>query len=207
MKPLQNMFLNPETLSAIAHLDAALSRPSASVLLISRESGHRNNLVELVAHFRLLNIRSPACTATLDPAAASRSFQSFLRDCIHVAVVEGTAMVVLLEEHHLVNAHILQMVDSLLAMGEVPGLFSAEERDKLMLAMKENDAKSGASDHSVQSLPAAIAHTVKQVRGFPDCMHDESWHKRGCFAQAFSLKQAKLKIRCDCIGKHIPQSV
>lgn len=82
---------------------------------------------------------------------------------MHAVAVEGTAMVVLLEEHHLVCGDMLQMVDSLLAMGEVPGLFSPEERDKLLLAMKERDAKAGVGEHSPQTLATAFLQNVKQV--------------------------------------------
>lgn len=164
IKPLRDLFLTPETLSTLAHLDAAISRPCGSLLLIGRHSGHRRALVELIAHSRLLTLRSPACTASRDAAAASRNFQSFLRDCMHAVAVEGTAMVVLLEEHHLEHhTGMLQMVDSLLAMGEVPGLFSAEERDKLLLAMKERDAKAGLGNRSPQALAAALIETVRQV--------------------------------------------
>lgn len=73
-------------------------------------------------------------------------------------------MVVLLEEHHLQHhVDMLQMVDSLLAMGEVPGLFTLEEQDKLLLAMKEKDAKAGVGDRSPQALATAFVETVKQV--------------------------------------------
>jgi hypothetical protein len=85
---------------------------------------------------------------------------------MHTVAVEGTAMVMLLEEHHLVCGDILQMVDSLLAMGEVPGLFSAEERDKLILAMTERGAKGVVDDRSPQALASALVQAVKQVRTF-----------------------------------------
>jgi dynein heavy chain 2, cytosolic len=170
IKPLRDLFLTPETLSTVAQIDAAISRPSGSLLLISRHSGHRRALVELISHAHLLNLRSPACIASRDQVAASRSFQSFLRDCMHTVAVEGTAMVMLLEEHHLVCGDILQMVDSLLAMGEVPGLFSAEERDKLILAMTERGARGVVDDRSPQALASALVQAVKQVRTFSVCL-------------------------------------
>ena len=53
------------------------------------------------------------------------------------AGVEGRATVLHLEDHQLVTTEFLECVNSLISGGEVPGLYSPEDLDSLLMGLTE----------------------------------------------------------------------
>lgn len=63
------------------------------------------------------------------------------------AGIDQEQIVLLVEDHHLVLPEMAEMLNSLLASGEVPGLYTPEELDPLMAPLREQasqDAHHGA---------------------------------------------------------------
>jgi len=54
------------------------------------------------------------------------------------AGIEGQQMIVLLEDHQLLEAAFLELVNSLLSAGEIPGLYSPEELEPLLAPIRED---------------------------------------------------------------------
>ena len=136
--------LTGDTLATIAHFDAALAKPGGALLLIGLCGVGRRAAVELVAYMHLLTVMSPACTVGFGP----RQFRAFLKDVVRSAGVEGAPTLLLVEDHHVADACVLEAVNSLLSSGEVPGLFSLEEADKELKPLEETKASLGAGSQS-----------------------------------------------------------
>jgi len=54
------------------------------------------------------------------------------------AGIDGQPTVVLLEDHQLVDPSFLEMINSLLSAGEIPGLFNSEELDAILGPIRED---------------------------------------------------------------------
>ena len=62
---------------------------------------------------------------------------------MQVAGVEGREMVFLLEDHQILESAYLEMINSLLSSGEVPGLFSPEELEPLLSPLRDLMSEEG----------------------------------------------------------------
>lgn len=54
------------------------------------------------------------------------------------AGIEGQQMIILLEDHQLLDPSFLEMINSLLSAGEIPGLYNPEELDPLLAPIRED---------------------------------------------------------------------
>lgn len=54
------------------------------------------------------------------------------------AGIEGQQTIILLEDHQLIDPSFLEMINSLLAAGEIPGLFNSEELDAILGPIRED---------------------------------------------------------------------
>lgn len=59
------------------------------------------------------------------------------------AGVEGTELILLLEDHQFVHPSILELVNSLLSAGEVPGLYTPEEMEPLLAPLRDLMSQEG----------------------------------------------------------------
>ena len=76
---------------------------------------------------------------------------------MQLAGVEGQQVFMVLEDHNLnVNPAFLDMINSLLSSGEVPGLYSPEELEPLLASLREQ-----ASSQGVSNLFTFFAQNVK----------------------------------------------
>lgn len=159
VKRLRDLHLTPAVLTTIAALDAVLSRPCGSALLFGRCGSLRRACLELTAYSQHATLRTPACVASL----GLRHFRAFLRDVMCAAALEGTRVVLLIEEHHLLADGVLACLNSLLAGGEVPGLFSPEDFDKALASLKERASEELPAAGGKAALAAAFTQLVQQV--------------------------------------------
>ena len=59
------------------------------------------------------------------------------------AGVEGTELILLLEDHQFVHPAILELVNSLLSAGEVPGLYTPEEMEPVLAPLRDLMSQEG----------------------------------------------------------------
>ncbi|PSN45379.1 Cytoplasmic dynein 2 heavy chain 1 [Blattella germanica] len=69
--------------------------------------------------------------------------KSAVRIIIQLAGVEGEQVYLLLEDHQVTDTAFLDMVNSLLSSGEVPGLYNTEELEPIVLPLKDTAAQEG----------------------------------------------------------------
>ena len=62
---------------------------------------------------------------------------------MQTAGIEGEQVVLLLEDHQFVEGTFLELVNSLLSAGEVPGLYTPEELDPLLAPLRDEASEVG----------------------------------------------------------------
>ena len=84
-----------------------------------------------------------------------KQLRADLKRLLLEAGVEGRGTVLLLEDHHLVEPAFLEVVNSLLSSGEVPGLFTNQELEvSVATPLREQLAEAGTPSR-YPPLPAA----------------------------------------------------
>ncbi|KXZ45909.1 DHC7 protein [Gonium pectorale] len=121
-----NLLLFPEVLERVARFDRVLSQPGGSLLLCGNSGVGRRSLMLLLAYMHNMEFYTPKMTKSYD----LKSFRNDLKEVLRRAGVEGRPLMLFLEDHQLVSNSFLEMVNSLLSGGEVPGLFTPEELAK-----------------------------------------------------------------------------
>ncbi|PNG99310.1 Cytoplasmic dynein 2 heavy chain 1, partial [Tetrabaena socialis] len=113
-------------LERVARFDRVLSQPGGSILLCGNSGVGRRSLMLLLAYMHNMEFFTPKMTKTYD----LKSFRNDLKEVLRRAGVEGKPVLLFLEDHQLVQASFLELINSLLSGGEVPGLFTPEELAK-----------------------------------------------------------------------------
>lgn len=150
-----NILLFPEILDHIAFEDRVLSRPGGSLLLVGDSGVGRRSSVTVVCYMLRMEFFSPNITQTYD----GKSFRADLKEVLKQTGVEGKQVMLFLEDHQLVVESILEDTNSLLAAGEVPGVFQTAELDQLLAPLKEEFANDNEGFKTVTQL---FVHRVQQ---------------------------------------------
>ena len=64
--------------------------------------------------------------------------------------IENEQLVLVLEDHHVVDPSFLEIVNSLLSAGEVPGLYTPEELEPLLAPLRDQASEEGLRGPLVQ---------------------------------------------------------
>ena len=62
---------------------------------------------------------------------------------MQLAGLEGNQVILLLEDHHFVDTALLELTNSLLSAGEVPGLYTPEELEPLLAPLRDLASQEG----------------------------------------------------------------
>ncbi|XP_046395709.1 cytoplasmic dynein 2 heavy chain 1 [Ischnura elegans] len=124
-----DLLLIPELMEGVAKAERVLSIPGGSLILAGRCGFGRKSAVKLVA----------TCLGSrlFFPGSGLRRFSKDLKQTMQLAGIEGEQVYVILEDYHLEDLVALDMVNSLLSCGEVPGLYTAEEFESIVSPLKE----------------------------------------------------------------------
>lgn len=133
------LILFPEVLDRIACVDRILTAAGGCALLVGRSGVGRRSAASLVAHMRGMSLVSPA----VGRSYGVKTFFADLKGVLATAGVAGEDVVLYLEDHHFADGEVLESVNSLLASGEVPGLYSHEELEPLLAPLKEQIGEAG----------------------------------------------------------------
>lgn len=141
-----HMLLFDEVLEHVAIVERVLSEPGGSLLLVGSSGVGRRSAATLVAYLLGHTLFSPSVTRGYDAA----NFRADLKPLLVKAAVEGVHHVLYLEDHHLAQGDaILEITNSLLSAGEVPGLYTHEELEPQIAPLKEKLLESGLNVRSV----------------------------------------------------------
>ena len=154
MKEL-GLVLFPEALNAVARMDRVLSQPGGNLLLVGASGVGRRSALSLVCHMHGLEVFTPMTGRDY----SLKSFKAELKAVLPKVGVQGTAGVLLLEDHQLRDEALIECVNSLLSSGEVPGLFEPQELEPMLAPLKEEMSKSGYKHRTLYDL---FVHRVQQ---------------------------------------------
>ncbi|KAL4440929.1 hypothetical protein ABPG74_009342 [Tetrahymena malaccensis] len=118
------LHLLDEVLSLLSSLDRCLSQ-SGSVLLAGRSGIGRKSCISLMATMLRMEIVSPSTSRDY----STREFKKELKVFLEKAAAQNKQVILYIEDHHLVKSEFLELLNSLISSGEIPGLFTQDEVD------------------------------------------------------------------------------
>ncbi|KAG2456324.1 DYHC2 protein, partial [Polypterus senegalus] len=134
-----DILLFREVLEYMARVDRVLSCPGGSLLLAGRSGVGRRTATSVVSHMHGATLFTPKITR----GYGLKQFKNDLKQVMQLTGIEGQQVVFLLEDYQFVHPSFLEMVNSLLSSGEVPGLYTTEELEPLMLPLKDLASQDG----------------------------------------------------------------
>uniref|UniRef100_A0AC35UGI5 Dynein heavy chain n=1 Tax=Rhabditophanes sp. KR3021 TaxID=114890 RepID=A0AC35UGI5_9BILA len=146
--------LHEEFLYLCLSVDRVLSRPQGSLLLCGQSGSGRLEAVSLVAHMQRMKVVSPRISSNY----TIKQFFNDLKSVISSASIENESILFVLENHQMINEAFLEVINSLLNSGMVPGLFTQQELDQLVSQLRDLCSQEGYT----KDLYSFLAHKVKQ---------------------------------------------
>ncbi len=143
-----------ELLDLVARCDRVLSTPGGSLLMPGRSGVGRRTAVSVVTALH----QAKMVTMKMGRNYGEKQFKAELKAAMHAAGVDDEQVFLLLEDHNFGDPAYLDMVNSLLSSGEVPGLYTPEELEPLLTPMREKASNAGFSG----SLFAFFARCVRK---------------------------------------------
>jgi len=131
-----------ETLLWICRTDRILAQPGGSMLVTGRSGVGRRDAVALAAYM----LRMPVLQLNMTKGYNVKSFKTDIRNALQMAGVQGEHVCLIIEDHNLVHPSFLEMINSLLASGEVPGLYDPTEMGALLAPLQEQMVAEGFPD-------------------------------------------------------------
>ncbi|XP_029374274.1 cytoplasmic dynein 2 heavy chain 1 isoform X3 [Echeneis naucrates] len=134
-----DLLLFREVYDFVSRVDRVLSRPGGSLLLAGRSGVGRHTATSLVSHMHGYTLFTPK----ISRGYTLKHFNNDLKMVMQLAGLEGQQVVLLLEDYQFIHPAFLEMVNSLLSSGEVPGLYSPEELEPLLSSLKDSASQHG----------------------------------------------------------------
>uniref|UniRef100_A0A3B3YWL0 Uncharacterized protein n=1 Tax=Poecilia mexicana TaxID=48701 RepID=A0A3B3YWL0_9TELE len=128
-----------EVCDFVSRVDRVLSRPGGSLLLAGRSGVGRHTATCLVSHMHGYTLFTPK----ISRGYTLKNFSNDLKMVMQIAGLDGQQVVLLLEDYQFVHPAFLEMVNSLLSSGEVPGLYTTEELEPLLSSLKDEASQDG----------------------------------------------------------------
>ncbi|XP_039269307.2 cytoplasmic dynein 2 heavy chain 1-like [Styela clava] len=128
-----------EVLEYMARVDRILTRPGGSFLLAGRTGVGRRTAISVVANMHQMTVFTPKVTRIY----GMKQFKADIKSLMQLAAIEGEQVVLILEDFQLVDPAFLELINSLLSAGEVPGLYASEELDPLLSPLRDEASQDG----------------------------------------------------------------
>ncbi|XP_019385809.1 PREDICTED: cytoplasmic dynein 2 heavy chain 1 [Crocodylus porosus] len=133
------ILLFPEVLEYMSRIDRVLSFPGGSLLLAGRSGVGRRTATSLVSHMHGAVLVTPKISRGYEV----KQLKNDLKHVMELAGIEAQQVVLLLEDYQFVHSTFLEMINSLLSSGEVPGLYTIEELEPLLSPLKDQASQDG----------------------------------------------------------------
>ena len=157
-----------EVLQMISQLDRVLSRPGGAVLLAGRSGIAKRTCALLTAHMVRLHIFTPLVTKDY----SVKEFKKDLRAALESAAVAGNPTLFFVEDHHIIKKEFLEMLNSLLSSGEVPGLYRQEEIESLLSNTADEIRRENFGKSLYDCFVARVQANLRIVINF-ECTHPD----------------------------------
>ncbi|KAH9593148.1 Dynein heavy chain region D6 P-loop domain [Trypanosoma melophagium] len=134
-----NVHIIHEALAWITRVDRVLSRPFGRLILVGRPGVGRRNSVCLAAYM----LRMEVVRLNMVQGYSIKNFRQELRQIMQRVITQNERLVFLLAEHNIVDESFLEMINSLVSSGEIPGLFTPEELETMFSSLREEASSEG----------------------------------------------------------------
>ncbi|KAK6172722.1 hypothetical protein SNE40_016326 [Patella caerulea] len=134
-----DLLIFKEVLENMARVDRVLTKPGGSLLMAGRSGVGRRSSVAVVANMHQMDFFSPKTSR----GYGLKQFKNDLKTVMQLSGIEGNQVVMLLEDHQFVEPQFLELINSLLSAGEVPGLYSPEELEPLLAPLRDLASEAG----------------------------------------------------------------
>ncbi|KAI5737300.1 hypothetical protein M8J76_012015 [Diaphorina citri] len=129
----ENIVFIPELLSTVAYCERILTATSGSLVFVGSAGYGRKSAVKAVATRFGAKVISPKMSVGYNV----NSFKVDLKSVLQKAALENEQVFFLLEDFHLFDVEVIDLINSLLSSGEIPGLYQAEEFEALYSTLKD----------------------------------------------------------------------
>lgn len=124
----------------------------------------RRTAVTLVAHMHQMTLVTPK----ISRGYTIKNFKNDLKTVMQQTGIEGEQAVLLLEDHHFLESTFLELVNSLLSAGEVPGLYTPEELEPLLAPLRDLASEANHRGTLMQFFASReSSHSVIHCPSFP----------------------------------------
>ena len=134
-------YCTQEALDMAARYDRVLSQPGGSLLLAGRAGVGRRAAVCLVSALHSARL----VTLKMGKNFGLKQFRNELKSVMQASGVEGEQIFLMIEDHNIISDEMLDLLNSLLSSGEIPGLYSPEELEPLITPLKQAASNAGYS--------------------------------------------------------------
>jgi dynein heavy chain 2 len=128
-----DIHLIDEVLDLIAFQERVLSKPGGCLLLAGRSGVGRKQTCLLVTHLLNMTFFSP----NINREYNMKEFKRDLKTVLQKTGIEAEKTCLFIEDHQILTSEFLELLNSLISAGEIPGLYSPEELEPLLAQLQE----------------------------------------------------------------------
>jgi dynein heavy chain 2, cytosolic len=154
-----HMHIFQESLLNIAIANRILSRPGGCMLLVGESGIGRRNVSLLASH--MLNLTFISFNITRD--YSTKEFRRDLKSILQISGIEGKPTSMFIEDYQLVNTEFLQLLNSLLSSGEVPGLYTSDEIEPLLINLADEMKQAGGYKSLYEFFVARVRNNLRII--------------------------------------------
>ncbi|GAB1603232.1 cytoplasmic dynein 2 heavy chain 1-like isoform X1, partial [Argonauta hians] len=136
---MDDMLIFKEVVDHISRIDRVLTMAGGSLLLAGNSGVGRRSAVRLVAFMHQMHTFIPKISRSY----SIKQFKLDLKGLFQLSGIEDQQVLLLIEDHTILNSTMLELVNSLLSAGEIPGLYAHEELGPLLQPLKDKASESG----------------------------------------------------------------
>eukprot|EP00760_Papus_ankaliazontas_P008674 PhM_4_TR13906/c0_g1_i1/m.49396/K10414/DYNC2H, DNCH2; dynein heavy chain 2, cytosolic len=128
-----NMFTSAELLEWVARVDRVMSLRGGHLLLVGRAGVGRREIISVVCHHLKIEVKE----LNMGTDYGKKQFKADIKHVMQIAGVEGRPVALVVEDHNFVDSFFLEVLNSVITNGDVPGLYTQDEMDQLLSAVKD----------------------------------------------------------------------
>jgi dynein heavy chain 2 len=135
------LYNTKELLDMCARCDRVLSMPGGALLLAGRSGAGRRTAISVTSSL----LEAKLITLKMGKTYGIKQFKSDLKTAMQASGVDNDQVVLIIEDFNIIDDQFLDLINSLLSSGEIPGLYSPEELEPLLQPLKQLAGNSGFS--------------------------------------------------------------
>ncbi|CAN8071454.1 unnamed protein product [Agarophyton chilense] len=146
-----------DVLTHLTRIERVLGHPMGHAVLIGAPGTGKKTLARFAAWMLGLEVHQVRSHS----AYTERDFATDLRSILKETALLNHQLLIIFDESHSMDSGFLELMNSLLACGEVPGLFSGDERTNLLNELRQTISNKSSITSSEQSLYGEFVRRIR----------------------------------------------